>query len=110
MGASDRTVEEKVARIANRGHGVVTRQQLFRAGVSRREIESRLRSGMLLRAHPGVYRAGHRAPSVEATYLAAVFAAGEGAVLTGRRGRASLGARQGTGPRPRGHRYKRTTH
>ena len=100
MGASDRTVEEKVARIANRGHGVVTRQQLFRAGVSRREIESRLRSGMLLRAHPGVYRAGHRAPSVEATYLAAVFAAGEGAVLTGRAAAHLWGLVRGPAPVP----------
>jgi hypothetical protein len=32
--------------------------------------------------HPGVYRVGHRAPSTEATYLAAVLAAGEGAVLS----------------------------
>jgi very-short-patch-repair endonuclease len=30
-----------------------------------------------------VYRVGHRAPSVPATYLAAVFAAGQGAVLCG---------------------------
>jgi Transcriptional regulator, AbiEi antitoxin len=83
MGAPSRTVEEKLARIARSGHGVVTRLQLLRAGVSRREIESRLRSGSLLREHPGVYRVGHRAPSMEATYLAAVLAAGEGAVLSG---------------------------
>ena len=31
-----------------------------------------------------MYRVGHRAPSVKATYLAAVFAAGDGAVLSGR--------------------------
>jgi hypothetical protein len=34
--------------------------------------------------HRGVYRVGHRAPSVEARYLAAVLACGDGAVLSGR--------------------------
>ena len=64
-------------------HGVVTRAQLLEAGVSRMEIAARLRRGALLREHRGVYRVGHRAPSVEATYLAAVVAAGERAVLGG---------------------------
>jgi very-short-patch-repair endonuclease len=48
------------------------------------EIKSRLRRGALLVAHPGVYRVGHCAPSVEAQYLAAVLACGEGALLRGR--------------------------
>jgi hypothetical protein len=39
--------------------------------------------GTLIRVHPGVYRVGHRAPSVEARYLAAVWACGEGALLCG---------------------------
>jgi hypothetical protein len=34
--------------------------------------------------HPGVYRVGHQAPSVEATHLAAVWACGKRAVLSGR--------------------------
>ena len=38
----------------------------------------------LLREHPGVYRVGHRAPTTEATYLAAVLACGEGSALSGR--------------------------
>jgi hypothetical protein len=33
--------------------------------------------------HRGVYRLGHRAPSIEASYMAAVLACGEGAVLSG---------------------------
>jgi predicted transcriptional regulator of viral defense system len=84
MGALDRTVDEELARIASSGHGVVTRVQLLDAGVSRREIEVRVRRGGLIRVHRGVYRVGHRAPSVDATYLAAVLAAGEGALLFGR--------------------------
>jgi very-short-patch-repair endonuclease len=38
----------------------------------------------LIREHTGVYRVGHAAPSTEATYMAAVLAAGDDAVLAGR--------------------------
>ena len=43
-----------------------------------------MRNGLLLPEYPGVYRVGHRAPSTEATYLAAVLACGPGAGLSGR--------------------------
>lgn len=76
-----RTVEEKLALMGSARHGVVSRAQLLEAGLSAMEIRTRLRNGTLLREHRGVYRVGHRAPSVEASYLAAVFAAGEGAFL-----------------------------
>jgi hypothetical protein len=52
--------------------------------VSEEEIEGRLHKGSLLRVHRGVYRVGHRAPSMEASYLAAVLACGKGALLSGR--------------------------
>ena len=77
-------MEKKLARIASRQHGVVTHAQILAAGVSSRQIDWRMRSGALLPEHPGVYRVGHRAPSVEARYLAAVLAAGDGALLSGR--------------------------
>ena len=83
MGAPGRTVERELARIAGASHGVVTRLQLLSAGVSRREIAARVEKGGLIRVHRGVYRVGHRAPSTDATYLAAVLAAGEGALLGG---------------------------
>ena len=63
---------------------MATREQLLRAGITRRQIATRLRTGALLREHPGVYRVGHRAPSIEATYLAAVLASGNRALLCGR--------------------------
>ncbi len=69
------TVEQKIARIAGSAHGVVSREELLRAGVSPAEIRRRVRSGALIREHRGVYRVGHRAPSVEATYMAALTAA-----------------------------------
>ncbi len=79
-----RTADEELARLAARGHGVVRRADLFAAGFSATEIRTRLRRGSLLREYRGVYRVGHRAPSVEARYLAAVWACGEGALLCGR--------------------------
>jgi len=83
MQALGRTVEEKLALMAGAAYGVVTRQQLLDAGITRQQIASRLQRGDLLHEHRGVYRVGHRAPSVGATYLAAVLAAGEGALLSG---------------------------
>lgn len=69
--------------VARRRHGVVTRAMLLEAGVSRDEIAQRLATGGLLRVHRGVYRVGHAAPLAEATYLAAVLACGDGALLGG---------------------------
>jgi hypothetical protein len=79
---------------------VVTREQLLTAGVTRREIQQRLETGALLREHRGVYRVGHRAPSVEARYLAAVLACGEGALLTGRAAGHLWGLLKGAAPPP----------
>jgi hypothetical protein len=63
---------------------VVTRQSLLGAGLSGGQIERRVRSGALLAEYRGVYRVGHRAPSREARYVAAVEACGAGALLRGR--------------------------
>jgi very-short-patch-repair endonuclease len=61
----------------------VTRAELLSAGITDAEIKHRLSFGALFQEHRGVYRVGHRAPSVEAWYLAAVRAGGEGALLCG---------------------------
>ena len=84
MGTESRTVEHRLARLATRDWGVVTRRDLLLAGVSAREIKRRVAKGLLIPEHRGVYRVGHTAPSTEATYTAAVRACGEGAVLIGR--------------------------
>ena len=55
--------------------------------------------GTLIRVHRGVYRVGHRAPSVEARYLAAVWACGEGALLCGLAAAHLLGLLPGAAPR-----------
>jgi very-short-patch-repair endonuclease len=100
MEHQDRTAEEVIGRIARFQHGVVTRQQLLDAGISREEIRRRLQKKALLRVHRGVYRVGHRAPSVEARYMAAVLACGEGAVLSGRAAAHLWGLTKGSAPPP----------
>jgi hypothetical protein len=77
------TPERRIAALASRSHGVVTREALLSAGITLAEIRHRLRTGALIREHSGVYRVGHRALSVEADYLAAVLACGSGALLRG---------------------------
>jgi hypothetical protein len=100
MAAQDRTVEQELARLASATHGVVTRADLLRVGISRHEISHRLRVGSLIREYPSVYRVGHRAPSVEAQYLAAVRACGEGALLCGLAAGHLLGLVKGEPPPP----------
>jgi putative AbiEi antitoxin of type IV toxin-antitoxin system len=79
-----RTADWVIHELATRSHGIVTRGELLGAGLSPKQIENRLGKGVLALVHRGVYRAGHLAPSVEATYLAAVKACGPGALLAGR--------------------------
>ena len=111
MDALGRTVERELARIASASHGVVTRAQLLSAGVTRQEIALRgCRAAGCIRVHRGVYRVGHRAPSTEATYLAAVLAAGEGALLSGRAAAHLLGILEGDCSATRGHRPNPTAH
>ena len=94
------TVEARLAELAGRSYGVVTRPQLLAAGMTSDEIAHRVRTGALQRVHPGVYRVGHRARSVEATFLAAVWACGEGAVLSGRAAAHVWGLTKGPAPPP----------
>jgi very-short-patch-repair endonuclease len=79
---------------------VVTRRQLLREGLSTDQIDRRLRGGVLHAVHRGVYRVGHRAPSIEASYLAAVRACGDDALLSGRAAGHLLGLLKGAAPRP----------
>src|SRR5262249_20680410 len=87
------------ARIAASAQGVVTREELLDAEVTKGEIEHRLAIGALIRMHQGVYRVGHAAPSVEATYMAAVKAAGEDARLSDRAAAHLYGLVRGRPPR-----------
>src|SRR3954451_19633019 len=99
MCGQERT-DEKIARLASRSHGVVTRRRLLAAGVASRQIEWRVARGSLIVVHPGVYRVGHRAPSIEATYMAAVLACGDGALLMGAAASHLYGLIRGQPPMP----------
>jgi hypothetical protein len=82
MGPQNGT-DRKIAGLAWRTHGVVTRAALLAAGVTSRQIKVRLARGSLIHVYPGVYRVGHAAPGIEAKYMAAVLACGDGALLMG---------------------------
>jgi very-short-patch-repair endonuclease len=96
----NRTAEQKIGQLADTDHGVVSRRELRHAGVTNDEIKHRLATGALLREYPGVYRVGHRAPNVLASYLAAVKACGDGALLSGLAAAYVYGINKGKAPPP----------
>jgi hypothetical protein len=93
-------VTTALARLAGRSKGLVTREELFRAGLTRGQIDWRVQSGLLIPQYDGVYRVGHAAPSVECSYLAAVKACGERALLCGRAAAHHFGLIKGSPPPP----------
>ena len=100
MAPKPNTVETVIARLASRAHGVVTRRELLAAGVTADEIRERRERGALLPEYRGVYRVGHQAPSLEARYLAAVRACGDGASLHGKAAAFLYMLIRGTAPKP----------
>jgi len=95
-----RPQSRKLAQIASGAHGVVTHAELLAVGFSGSGIQRKVRKGELFREYPGVYRVGHRAPSLEASYLAAVRACGEGALLSGKAAGYLYGLLKGSPPPP----------
>jgi len=71
-----------IAWVAAGQYGLVTVAQLRAAGLGRNAITLRVKQGRLHRLAQGVYAVGHTALSQEARWLAAVFTAGPGAVLS----------------------------
>ncbi|MFL5906444.1 MAG: type IV toxin-antitoxin system AbiEi family antitoxin domain-containing protein, partial [Solirubrobacterales bacterium] len=98
--ASGETTDQAIARVASGSHGVVARADLARIGVTPEQIRNRLRKGSLIGIHRGVYRVGHQAPNRESTYMAAVKACGDRAVLCGRAAAHLWGLVKGVPPRP----------
>lgn len=77
-----REATARVAAIAARQHGVISRRQLLAAGVSSATIARWARTGHLHRLHRGVFAVGHPNVSREGRLLAAVLVCGDGAVLS----------------------------
>lgn len=75
-------LDARLASVAERQFGVVSRQQLRRLGLGETGIRERLRTKRLQRLHRGVYAVGHTALRVEAFRIAAVLACGPGAALS----------------------------
>lgn len=82
--ATSGPVDQRVAQLAARQHGVVTRRQLLGLGVSRHGIKRRADTGLLHRIHTGVYAVGHRRLTQHGRWMAAVLACGGGALLSHR--------------------------
>jgi very-short-patch-repair endonuclease len=77
---SERSADAVIFALAARQHGVVSRDELLRAGVSRRQIDRRLADGRLRALHRGVYLVG-AVPSEFAYSKAALLACGDEAAL-----------------------------
>jgi hypothetical protein len=77
-------IDYVIGAIADCQHGVVARRQLLDAGASRHELARRLHQGRLHTVHRGVYAVGHHALNQDGRWMAAVLAAGDGAVLSHR--------------------------
>jgi predicted transcriptional regulator of viral defense system len=77
-------VDHLIGTLAERQHGVVARRDLMRAGVTCDAIRHRVAHGRLHTLHRGVYAVGHTVLSADGIRMAAVLAAGPGAVLSHR--------------------------
>ena len=76
--------DREVARIAERQHGLVTREQLGAAGLGRGGIAHRIGRGRLYRVHRGVYLVGHALPPPHSREAAAVLACAPAAAVSHR--------------------------
>ena len=74
--------DRRIADLARRQHGVVSRAQLVTLGLSVAQIEGRVRRGRLHRVHQGVYAVGHLSLTRKGRFAAAVLACGDGAALS----------------------------
>ncbi|HET7721221.1 MAG TPA: type IV toxin-antitoxin system AbiEi family antitoxin domain-containing protein, partial [Acidimicrobiales bacterium] len=73
-----------IASIAAGQHAAVGRRQLLDAGVSRSAIDRRVAAGRLVPVHAGVYLPAGSPPSWRQSVMAALLAAGDGAVVSHR--------------------------
>jgi hypothetical protein len=85
LGSAPRTLKTKVrvAELAERQWGVISRWQLEAAGVAKAEVVRWMHERRLHRIYPGVYAVGHPALGLEGKMAAALFYAGPGAALCG---------------------------
>src|SRR5688572_22895004 len=80
--------------VAEAQEGVIGLAQLRALGLSESAVRQRVRKGLLVRLHRGVYALGHRVLSRRARWIAAVLACGPDAVLSHRDAAALWGIRK----------------
>ena len=73
---------ERLAELAGRQSGVVSRAQLESVGVSDSAMSRWVQSHRLHRIHPGVYAVGHAALSLDGRLIAALLYGGDDAVFS----------------------------
>jgi very-short-patch-repair endonuclease len=73
-------MDERVAALAERQHGVVAARQLAELGMGRPAVRHRVARGRLHPLYCGVFAVGHRALGKNGRWMAAVLACGPGAV------------------------------
>jgi very-short-patch-repair endonuclease len=74
--------DARIAALARRQYGVVSRSQLLQAGVGESRVERGVAIGRLHCLYRGVYAVGHEVVPREGRWLAAVLASGPEAVLS----------------------------
>jgi hypothetical protein len=75
-------IDRRIAELAKRRRGYVTRRQLLALGESRYEIEYRIKAGRLIPVYSGVYAVGHLPTLPQDRAVGALLACGDGAVLS----------------------------
>jgi Protein of unknown function (DUF559) len=83
--------------MARRQYGIVDDADLFGLGFGRGAIQHQLKLGRLHRLYAGVYAVGHTRLTLQARWLAAVRACGDGALLSHRTGATSWDLMRATG-------------
>src|SRR3954466_3700778 len=74
--------DRRVAALAARQYGVVSRRQLRDLGLSDRSITQRVAAGRLQPVHRGVFAVGHTVLVAHGHWIAAVLACGKTTVLS----------------------------
>jgi hypothetical protein len=95
---SERDLDRGIARVARRQHGRIARRQLLALGLGADAIDYRLAHSRLHVIYRGVYAVGHDTVTREGSWMAAVLAGGEEAVLSHRDAAALWGIRPNSRP------------
>jgi very-short-patch-repair endonuclease len=80
----DPSLDQAIAQLAARQHGIVALGQLVELGLSASAVRSRVAAGRLHRIHRGVYAVGHALRTRDGRLRAAILACGAGAAISHR--------------------------